>query len=85
LALRSLFPSRFVTVFALDMDRCQTLFEGVCEGAVTEEYHGDQGFGYDPIFMPNGYDKTFAQMSLMEKGEISHRGIALKKLIAYLT
>ncbi|MBF4984489.1 RdgB/HAM1 family non-canonical purine NTP pyrophosphatase [Nonlabens mediterrranea] len=77
--------ARFVTVFALDMDRCQTLFEGVCEGAVTEEYHGDQGFGYDPIFMPNGYDKTFAQMSLMEKGEISHRGIALKKLIAYLT
>ncbi|MEP5133209.1 non-canonical purine NTP pyrophosphatase, partial [Nonlabens ulvanivorans] len=43
------------------------------------------GFGYDPIFMPNGYEKTFAQMSLVEKGEISHRGIALKKLIAYLT
>ncbi|GAK77189.1 nucleoside 5-triphosphatase RdgB [Nonlabens ulvanivorans] len=77
--------ARFVTVFALDMDRCQTLFEGVCDGVITKSYHGDKGFGYDPIFMPNGYEKTFAQMSLVEKGEISHRGIALKKLIAYLT
>jgi len=77
--------ARFVTVFALDMERSQTIFEGVCEGIITKERYGNDGFGYDPIFMPNGFNKTFAQMSLLEKGEISHRGIALKKLIAYLT
>lgn len=77
--------ARFVTVFALDMERCQTIFEGVCEGVITEERMGQDGFGYDPIFMPKGFEKTFAQMSLLEKGEISHRGIALRKLIAYLS
>lgn len=77
--------ARFVTVFALDMDRCQTLFEGICSGIITKERCGHDGFGYDPIFMPNGYNKTFAQMSLLEKSEISHRGIALRKLIAYLS
>ncbi len=77
--------ARFVTVFALDMERCQTMFEGVCEGKIIEQRTGEYGFGYDPIFMPNDFDKTFAQMSLVEKGEISHRGIALRKLIAYLS
>ncbi|MGJ8684860.1 MAG: RdgB/HAM1 family non-canonical purine NTP pyrophosphatase [Nonlabens sp.] len=77
--------ARFVTVIALDMEHCQTMFEGVCEGEIIEERVGTEGFGYDPIFKPNGFDKTFAQMNLVEKGAISHRGIALKKLIAYLS
>ncbi|WP_438961249.1 non-canonical purine NTP diphosphatase [Nonlabens sp.] len=77
--------ARFITVFALDMEHSQTIFEGVCKGMITEQRMGEDGFGYDPIFMPHGFDKTFAQMSLTEKGEISHRGIALKKLITYLS
>lgn len=76
--------ARFVTAIALNLNHCQTLFEGVCEGTITSERKGDKGFGYDPIFKPKGYNKTFAQMSLTEKGEISHRAKALHKLIDYL-
>lgn len=77
--------ARFVTVFALDIDGNQNIFEGVCEGSITETRYGTDGFGYDPIFMPKGFDLTFSQMSLTEKGAISHRGLALQKLIAYLS
>lgn len=77
--------ARFVTVFALDMANNQTIFEGICEGVITKQRSGQDGFGYDPIFIPRGFDKTFAQMSLVEKGQVSHRGIALRKLIAYLS
>lgn len=77
--------ARFVTVIALSSQDGDCLFEGVCEGTITQERYGDKGFGYDPIFMPNGFDKTFAQMSLTEKGAISHRAKALSKLIEYLS
>ncbi|MEN8815576.1 MAG: non-canonical purine NTP diphosphatase [Nonlabens sp.] len=76
--------ARFVTAIALNLNSCQTLFEGVCEGTILRERRGDKGFGYDPIFIPQGYDKSFAEMSLTEKGEISHRAKALLKLIDYL-
>lgn len=76
--------ARFVTAIALNLNHSQTLFEGVCEGTILKERKGDAGFGYDPIFLPNGYDQSFAQMSLTQKGEISHRAKALHKLIDYL-
>jgi XTP/dITP diphosphohydrolase len=76
--------ARFVTAIALNLNHCQTLFEGVCEGTILNERKGDEGFGYDPIFMPKGYDLSFAQMSQTEKGKISHRAKALLKLIDYL-
>jgi XTP/dITP diphosphohydrolase len=77
--------ARFVTVIALDINGTQTIFEGVCEGSIIKHPEGDQGFGYDPIFLPDGYDRTFAQMSMEEKGKISHRAIAFKRLTAYLS
>ena len=60
------------------------LFEGVCEGNIALEVKGNDGFGYDPIFVPNGYDKSFAELKRDEKNAISHRGRALKKLLTYL-
>jgi XTP/dITP diphosphohydrolase len=60
------------------------VFEGIVHGKITSEKQGIEGFGYDPIFQPNGFKETFAQMPLSQKNEISHRGIALKKLLAYL-
>lgn len=77
--------ARFVTVIALALNRHELIFEGVCEGEITKERSGTAGFGYDPIFSPNGYQTTFAQMSLTEKATISHRGIALRRLIDYLS
>ena len=59
-------------------------FEGVVNGTILEEKKGSDGFGYDPIFRPNGYEKTFAQMSIALKNKISHRGIAVKKLVVFL-
>ncbi|WP_124980786.1 non-canonical purine NTP diphosphatase [Nonlabens xiamenensis] len=76
--------ARFVTAIALDLNRHQILFEGVCEGRISKEKSGEKGFGYDPIFVPDGYDLTFAQMTMSEKGKISHRAKALRKLIDYL-
>ncbi|AGC78519.1 XTP/dITP diphosphohydrolase [Nonlabens dokdonensis] len=76
--------ARFITAIALHLNHCQTLFEGICEGTILKERKGDKGFGYDPIFQPDGYTKSFAQMTLTEKGEISHRAKALSKLIDYL-
>ncbi len=60
-------------------------FEGICKGEITTEKLGNKGFGYDPIFKPEGYETTFAQMPLIEKNNIGHRGIAVKKLITFLT
>ena len=90
LVLKNLKPhtdrsARFVTAIALNIDGCQNLFEGVCEGTIIEDRSGDQGFGYDPIFKPLGYSKTFAQMSIEEKSKISHRGKAFTKLVSYLS
>lgn len=77
--------ARFKTAIALNIDKKRILFEGVIEGTITKEKKGAEGFGYDPIFIPIGYDQTFAQLPIQIKNEISHRGKALQKLIAYLT
>jgi XTP/dITP diphosphohydrolase len=76
--------AQFKTVFALNLNGKQHLFTGIASGEITLEKSGNQGFGYDPIFKPEGYDVTFAQLSLEEKGAISHRGKATKQLIAFL-
>ncbi|MNI76962.1 Non-canonical purine NTP pyrophosphatase [compost metagenome] len=60
------------------------IFEGIIEGTIRTELSGSKGFGYDPIFQPNGYDITFAEMDMAEKNKISHRAIALKKMMAFL-
>jgi len=62
----------------------QHFFEGSIEGKIIEERRGIDGFGYDPIFIPNGYDRTFAEMTAAEKNSISHRAIAVGKLATYL-
>ena len=59
-------------------------FDGIIRGTIIEEKRGTQGFGYDPIFIPEGYNRTFAEMSMEEKNPISHRGLAVEKLIAFL-
>ena len=59
-------------------------FEGICEGQIITEKRGGNGFGYDPIFIPNGFDRTFAELPLSIKNEISHRGKAVKKMVAFL-
>ncbi len=76
--------ARFRTVIALILDGREFLFEGVVNGTITTEPRGKGGFGYDPIFLPDGYDKTFAQMSLEEKNAISHRARAVEKLVEFL-
>ena len=77
--------ANFRTVIALILDGKEHFFEGQCSGLITNSELGDKGFGYDPIFMPNGYNKTFAQMSKAEKGFISHRGKAVAKLARFLS
>jgi len=74
----------FKTVIALIIDGKETLFEGVVDGSITEEKSGQEGFGYDPIFQPEGYAITFSEMELSEKNKISHRGKAVVKLADYL-
>lgn len=76
--------ARFRTVVALIQDGKETLMEGIVEGTIIETKTGNDGFGYDPIFMPNGYDITFAQMDMETKNRISHRGLAIDKLVEYL-
>lgn len=76
--------ARFKTVISLFLNGEQHFFEGVCEGEITNERSGSEGFGYDPIFKPVGYETTFAEMTMDEKGKISHRGKAVHKLIEFL-
>lgn len=76
--------ARFKTVISLFKDGKNYLFEGVIAGQLRTEPIGDKGFGYDPIFEPNGYNITFAQMEMDEKNKISHRALAMQKLIAFL-
>jgi len=76
--------SQFRTIISLWLDGKEKLFEGIVRGTVLTEKHGDSGFGYDPIFMPEGFNCSFAEMSLREKNSISHRGIAVAKLVAFL-
>lgn len=74
----------FRTVISLYLNKEQHFFEGVIYGEITHERKGTEGFGYDPVFVPNGYNKTFAEMSATEKNDISHRAIATRKLGKYL-
>lgn len=76
--------ARFRTVIALIEGSQSRLFEGVVEGHILEQPAGTAGFGYDPVFRPFGWDKTFAEASAQEKNQISHRGVAVRKLIDYL-
>jgi XTP/dITP diphosphohydrolase len=77
--------ARFRTVIAyIDEGGQETLFEGIVEGDILRERHGDEGFGYDPIFQPKGYTLSFAQMPLTEKNLISHRARALRKFMEFI-
>lgn len=76
--------AQFKTVIALHLNGQLTTFTGICKGEITTEKQGDKGFGYDPIFMAEGYDQTFAEISLDEKNKIGHRGKAVSQLIAFL-
>lgn len=76
--------ARFRTVVTLILEGKVEMFEGAVEGKITTELTGKDGFGYDPLFMPDGYDRTFAEMSMEEKNPISHRGRAIEKLKGYL-
>ena len=76
--------AQFRTVISLYLDGNQYFFEGVCKGNISYEKTGNHGFGYDPIFIPEGFDKSFAQMTENKKNNISHRGIAIRKLVDFL-
>jgi XTP/dITP diphosphohydrolase len=76
--------AQFKTVIALNLNGEQHLFTGIAPGEITLGKIGNQGFGYDPIFQPEGFSETFAQLSLAQKGQISHRGKATQALIAFL-
>lgn len=76
--------AQFRTAVALIMGGKEYLFEGIVRGQIATEQHGEGGFGYDPLFVPEGYDRTFAQMSAEEKNAISHRGRAVRKLAEFL-
>ena len=84
LAGRSDRSARFRTVICLILDEQQYLFEGECSGQITTSQHGLEGFGYDPVFIPDGSDKTFAEMGIDEKNIYSHRRKATDRLIAFL-
>lgn len=76
--------ARFKTVISLFLNGTEHQFEGVVEGEILTEKHGTDGFGYDPIFKPNGFELSFAEMPLHEKNKISHRGRAVQKLVKFL-
>jgi XTP/dITP diphosphohydrolase len=76
--------ARFRTVIALFWNQKLHLFEGIVNGEIAKERRGSKGFGYDPIFIPNGYNQSFAEMPSVEKNKISHRGNAAKQLISFL-
>ena len=76
--------AQFKTVIALILDGQECFFEGLVNGEILKEKTGADGFGYDPIFRPVGYKKSFAEMSIAQKNEISQRGLAVKKLVNFL-
>ncbi|QNN42467.1 non-canonical purine NTP diphosphatase [Pedobacter roseus] len=76
--------ARFKTVISLMQNGENHIFEGIIEGTIRAALSGSKGFGYDPIFQPDGYEITFAEMDMAEKNKISHRAIALKKMIDFL-
>jgi XTP/dITP diphosphohydrolase len=77
--------AQFRTAIALVLNREEQLFEGKVEGEISLTKLGEKGFGYDPIFVPENETRSFAQMTMQEKGEISHRGKAVRRLINYLS
>ena len=77
--------AQFRTVISLIWQNKEYLFEGICEGVIVQLQKGFDGFGYDPIFVPNGAMKTFAEMTMIEKNTYSHRKKAMKKLIDFLS
>ena len=76
--------ARFRCVISLVINGQETQFEGIVDGKIATEKHGTSGFGYDPVFMPDGYDQSFAELSPEVKNGISHRGRAVMKLVEYL-
>ena len=76
--------ARFRTVIALLLDGKEYRFEGIVEGRIIDHEIGNEGFGYDPLFVPDGFDKTFAEMTADEKNAVSHRGRAVRKLVEFL-
>lgn len=76
--------ARFRTVISLILDGREYFFEGICPGNIIHERKGNNGFGYDPVFVPEGSDKTFAEMTMEEKNKFSHRKKAMEKLIQFL-
>ena len=76
--------ARFRTVICLIIDGQQHSFEGIAKGKIAVNHSGDKGFGYDPIFIPEGENRTFAQMAMDEKNKISHRGKAVNQLVDFL-
>ena len=76
--------ARFRTIITLILNNDTHIFEGVVEGKIATKKSGEKGFGYDPIFIPKGYNKTFAEIGIEEKNKISHRAIAINKLIIFL-
>ena len=76
--------AQFRSVITLIINGVANNFEGIIRGKITNEQRGSQGFGYDPIFVPDGYDRTFAEMSMEEKNPISHRGLAVAQMIDFL-
>ena len=77
--------AQFRTAVSLNINDANFLFEGICKGANLEKKQGEKGFGYDPIFKPENHTNSFAEMSSEEKNIISHRGIAIKKLVSFLS
>lgn len=77
--------AQFRTVIFLIIEGVEYEFEGIVGGDITHKRKGDQGFGYDPVFVPEGHDKTFAEMEMSEKNKISHRGKAIEKMVAFLS
>jgi len=76
--------AQFKTVIALHLNNDLQTFTGICEGSITNEKQGDEGFGYDPIFKADGHNQTFAEISLEEKNRIGHRGKAIMQLVEFL-
>ncbi len=76
--------ARFRAVISLIIDAKETQFEGICNGQIIDNPTGSEGFGYDPIFIPDGSDRTFAEMPIQEKNRFNHRAKAAAKLVAFL-
>ena len=76
--------ARFRTIIALIIGGKEVTFEGIVVGEILREMRGEEGFGYDPVFLPEGNDKTFAEMPLLEKNKLSHRARAVNRLVEFL-